>query len=151
MVKFYTFGNRMVELKKKPQILLIDDNLSEGRLFTEMVRECGLEEEIEICFFSESSAAWTFLNGTERPDLILLDLNLPHKGGIDLLGEIKTHATLRTIPVLVMTTSNHEQDVRKAYERHANAYVIKPVNIKDYIHVIQSIYNFWFKTALLHP
>ncbi len=142
----------MTELRKKPKILLIDDNLSEGRLFIEMVRECGLEAEIEICFFSESSTAWSFLNGdNERPDLILLDLNLPHKGGIDLLGDIKAHITLRTIPVIVMTTSNHEQDIRKAYEKYANAYVIKPVKIKEYIDVIQSIYNFWFKTALLQP
>jgi chemotaxis family two-component system response regulator Rcp1 len=137
---------------KKPQILLVDDSISDARIFAEIVRECGLEAELDILFVSESSKAWSLLNERKvLPDLILLDLKLPNKGGNELLADIKAHTTLRTIPVIIMTTSDHQSDVDTAYENYANAYIIKPAEINEFISTVKNIYNFWFQTALLKP
>ena len=84
-----------------------------------------------------------------RPDLILLDLNLPRKNGREVLAEIKEDPQLRTIPVVVLTTSGAEEDILKAYGLHANCYVVKPVGFESFVKAVQSIRNFWFSVVTL--
>jgi CheY-like chemotaxis protein len=86
---------------------------------------------------------------SRRPDLILLDLNLPRKDGREVLEELKTDSDLKTIPVVVLTTSKAEQDVLRSYQLHANCYVTKPVNFERFVEVIQSIEQFWLTAVLL--
>jgi CheY-like chemotaxis protein len=83
------------------------------------------------------------------PDLILLDLNLPKKDGREVLAEIKNDKDLKRIPVVVLTTSNAEQDILKAYDLHANCYITKPVDLNQFIHVLKSIENFWLSIVKL--
>jgi two-component system response regulator len=84
-----------------------------------------------------------------RPDLILLDLNLPKKNGPEVLSDIKSDPDLKRIPVLVMTTSSEPGDIQKAYSLNANCYITKPIQLDDFLNVVQSIENFWLKTARL--
>jgi CheY-like chemotaxis protein len=87
--------------------------------------------------------------GAPRPDLVLLDLNLPKKDGREVLAEIKDDAALKSIPVVVLTTSQAESDVLKSYQLHANCYISKPVGLENFIRVIQSIEGFWLETVRL--
>ena len=84
-----------------------------------------------------------------RPDLIMLDLNLPRKDGREVLAELKQHASLRTIPVVVLTTSRAEQDVLHSYELHANCYITKPVDFQQFLCVVKSIEQFWLTVVTL--
>jgi DNA-binding response OmpR family regulator len=89
--------------------------------------------------------------GAPRPDLILLDLNLPKKSGREVLREVKTHPDLKTIPVVVLTSSKSDDDVVKSYELHANAYILKPVDFHQFMKVMRAIEDFWFVTVKLPP
>ena len=86
-----------------------------------------------------------------RPDLILLDLNLPRKNGREVLAEIKADTNLRTIPIVVLTTSNDEEDILKAYNLNANCYVVKPVGFENFMKAMQSLRHFWFSVVALPP
>jgi len=86
-----------------------------------------------------------------RPDIILLDLNLPRKNGREVLAEIKADPDLKTIPVVVLTTSSSDEDILKAYGLHANCYVVKPIDFASFVQVIQSIRHFWFSVVTLPP
>ncbi len=86
-----------------------------------------------------------------RPDLILLDLNLPKKSGREVLAEIKEDPDLRRIPVVILTVSEAEQDIIKSYNLHANCYITKPVNLEQFMEVVQSIENFWLTVVMLPP
>ncbi len=88
---------------------------------------------------------------TPRPDIIILDLNLPKKDGREVLQEVKQDENLRNIPIVVLTTSTAEEDILKSYNLHANAYITKPVDFDQFIKVIKSIAKFWFETAELPP
>lgn len=85
------------------------------------------------------------------PDLIFLDLNLPRKDGKEVLDEIKNDPILRLIPVVILTTSQAEQDILRTYDLHANCYIVKPVDLEQFIHVIKTIENFWLKVVKLPP
>ena len=84
-----------------------------------------------------------------RPDIILLDLNLPRKNGREVLAEVKASPRLKQIPVLIMTSSKADEDIKQAYNLNANCYIAKPANLQDYVDVVRSIENFWFSTATL--
>jgi two-component system, chemotaxis family, response regulator Rcp1 len=84
-----------------------------------------------------------------RPDLVLLDLNLPKKNGREVLAEIKSTRNLKQIPVLVMTSSRAEDDIREAYALNANCYIVKPDDLHEYVNVVRAIEDFWFFTAML--
>jgi len=86
-----------------------------------------------------------------RPDLILLDLNLPKKDGLEVLAEIKVDEQLKRIPVVILTTSSAEQDILKTYDLHANCFITKPVDLDQFSAVVRSIQNFWFTSATLPP
>lgn len=89
--------------------------------------------------------------GSPRPDLVLLDLNLPRKDGREVLGEMRADPDLKTMPVVVLTTSKDEKDVTQAYGLHANCYIAKPVDLDEFIAVIKSIDQFWFTVVTLPP
>lgn len=142
-------------MEKKYKILLIDDNPGDARLTVEVIKECHLEEDINFDIISDSEFAMDFLlknhpyENAVRPDIILLDLNLPKKNGIEVLKEVKAQPSLKTIPIIMMTTSNAEFDLKSAYENGANAYVVKPPDFDKLIKTMECIINFWFRTVHL--
>lgn len=137
------------------ELLLVEDNPGDVRLTVEALKEGKVVNHLTVV--SDGEEAMTLLqrqgkySNATRPDLILLDLNLPKKSGIEVLAEVKKDADLKKIPVVVLTTSEAEQDVLRTYELHANCYVVKPVNLKQFVGVVQSIENFWLAVVKLPP
>lgn len=138
---------------RRSLILLVEDNQGDARLVREALHEAGAEAALEHVL--DGHEAMAFLRregsyiGAGRPDLILLDLNLPRKSGREVLAEIKTDSTLRRIPVVVLTSSQSDDDILSVYNLHANCYVPKPADLDRYLTVIRSIEQFWFTTARL--
>jgi chemotaxis family two-component system response regulator Rcp1 len=134
-------------------ILLVEDDAGEARLAQCALGRGGIYGN--IYHVEDGVEAMRFLRRQENyadvplPDLILLDLNLPRKDGREVLAEIKEDPELRLIPVVVLTTSETEQDVAETYRLHANAYIVKPVDLDGFIEVVRSIKDFWFSTAKL--
>lgn len=139
--------------KDKPRILLVEDNPGDIRLTQEALKESNTEIDLDVV--SDGEQAIDFLmkrnrfTDAKRPDIILLDLNLPKKNGIEVLKEIKFHDSLKKIPVIVLTTSDADHDITKAYGLHANCYILKPVDFDDFAKVIKLIDTFWFNTVKL--
>jgi CheY-like chemotaxis protein len=138
---------------RAPLILLVEDNLGDARLVSEALRETGsgsqlrhVDDGVEALAFLRRQGAH---DGAARPDLILLDLNLPRKSGREVLAEIKADDTLRRIPVVVLTSSQSDEDVLSVYTLNANCYVPKPADLDQFLAAIRSIEQFWFKTARL--
>ena len=135
------------------EILLVEDNAGDHRLTQEALREGKVYNNLH--WAKDGVEALEFLNrrgkysGAPRPDIILLDLNLPKKDGRQVLSEIKADGKLRSIPVVILTTSQAEEDVVKSYHLHANCYVTKPVDLEKFIVVVQSIDRFWLTIATL--
>jgi chemotaxis family two-component system response regulator Rcp1 len=135
------------------QILLVEDNLGDIRLTREALRESKVLNTLNVVRNGEQAVEYlrqtaNYTNAI-RPDLILLDLNLPKKNGQEVLAEIKTDPNLKRIPVVILTTSKAEQDVVQSYNLHANCYIIKPVNFEEFANVIRSIEAFWFSIVKL--
>ena len=135
------------------EILLVEDNPGDVRLTREALREGKVRNNLYVA--ADGVEALRFLRregehaGAVRPDLILLDLNLPRKDGREVLEEVKADPSLRYIPVVVLTSSQAEQDIVRAYDLHANCYVSKPVDLDQFIHVVKSIEDFWFTIVKL--
>lgn len=137
---------------KSLRILLVEDSPSDVRLIREALKETPLPVQISVA--RDGVEAMDYLNQAEmglvsRPDLVLLDLNLPRKNGREVLSEIKTSPTLKQIPVLIMTSSRADEDIFQAYELNANCYITKPTDLQEYVHVVRAIEDFWFLTATL--
>ncbi|MBK9053295.1 MAG: response regulator [Chloroflexi bacterium] len=138
---------------KPIEILLIEDSTTDILMTQEALHEAGLPNHLNIV--EDGVKALDFLRqiGTyaqaPRPDLILLDLNLPRKNGQEVLAEIKNDPHLQQIPVVVLTTSSAEEDIMKAYALHANCYVVKPLDFISFVEVIRSIRHFWFTVVTL--
>lgn len=138
---------------KPVEILLVEDNPADVRLTIEALKDAKVFNQLNVV--SNGADALTYLrrqgpySEATRPDLILLDLNLPKMGGLEVLDDIKNDPELRTIPVVVVTTSQAEQDIIKSYNSHANCYICKPVDLDQFITVIQSIQNFWLTIVKL--
>jgi two-component system, chemotaxis family, response regulator Rcp1 len=136
-------------------ILLVEDNPGDARLTKEAFRESKLRNNLHVC--ADGLEALDFLRergkyaGAARPDLILLDLNLPKKDGREVLADIKADPKLKSIPVVVLTTSQAEQDILKSYDLHANCYICKPVDLAQFVHVVNNIKDFWFEIVKLPP
>lgn len=134
-------------------ILLVEDNPGDVRLTREALRDARVRNTMHTV--GDGVEALAFLRqegryaGELRPDLILLDLNLPRMNGFELLQAIKTNDSFKLIPVVILTTSQAEQDIVKGYDLHANAYVTKPVDLEQFIHVIKSIEDFWLEIVRL--
>jgi len=130
------------------EILLVEDNPSDVLLTQIAMKECKIANRLHVA--NDGEAALAFLRrvgqhaDAARPDLVLLDLNLPKMDGRELLAEMKSDATLRTIPVVVLTTSDAETDVVRSYDLHANAYITKPLDMEQFIRVVRGIDDFWF-------
>ena len=137
------------------EILLIEDNPADIRLTQEAFREARLQNTVHVV--QDGVNAMAFIRQTApfqqapRPDLILLDLNLPKKDGREVLKEIKSDTHTRTIPVVVLTTSDDEADVLRSYDLHANAYLVKPIDILQFIKMIQTLEDFWLSVVKLPP
>ena len=135
------------------EILLVEDSPSDQLLAKEAFAESNLPTRLHIVVDGVDAMAFLRLEGKYqaalRPDLILLDLNLPRKDGRQVLAEIKGSEELKRIPVVVLTTSQSEQDLSDAYGLHANCYITKPVDFNDFRTVVQSIQGFWFQTVRL--
>jgi len=134
------------------RILLVEDNPADVRLTREMLRESKVRNDLLVAQTAEEAEeilGLTEADAETRPDLVLLDLDLPVKSGHDLLKELKSHSTLRRIPVVILSSSEAEEDVLKSYDQHANAYVTKPVDLDEITTIVQSIDQFWFQVVRL--
>ena len=134
-------------------ILLIEDNPADARITFEAIKETGIAGEVTILQNGKEAEEFLHRQGrfaqAERPDLILLDLNLPGKDGREILAVIKNDPLLRRIPVIVLTTSAAEHDVLDAYDLHANCYIVKPLNYDRILTTLERIGDFWFGVAKL--
>ncbi len=137
------------------EILLVEDNPGDVRLTKEALKEGKVMNVLNIVENGEEALAYLRRQGayaqTTRPDLILLDLNLPRKSGQEVLEEIKEDPDLRRIPVVILTVSEAEQDIIKSYNLHANCYITKPVNLEQFMEVIKNIEDFWLTVVMLPP
>lgn len=143
----------MIKKTRPVNILLIEDNPGDVRLTQEAFKEGRLSVNLSVVMDGVEAINFLRKIGEHKyaisPDLILLDLNLPKKDGREVLAEIKTDDELKLIPVVVLTTSNAEQDIIKTYSLHANCYINKPVDFEKFFDVIQKIEDFWLATAIL--
>ena len=135
------------------EILLVEDNPGDVRLTVEALKEGRLHNRLSVVGDGEKALAYLRHEGeyaqTVRPDLVLLDLNLPRKDGREVLSEMKDDPELKRIPVVVLTTSKAEEDILKMYDLHANCYITKPVDLDQFITVVKSIEAFWFSVVAL--
>lgn len=137
------------------EILLVEDNPGDVRLTQEALKEGKVRNHLYVVFDGIEALAFLHREGdytnSVRPDLILLDLNLPRMDGRELLAEIKDDDDLKRIPVVILTTSKAEEDVVKTYNLHANCYITKPVDLDQFITVVQAIEGFWMTIVKLPP
>jgi two-component system, chemotaxis family, response regulator Rcp1 len=135
------------------QILLVEDNLGDIRLTQEILKDSKIHNNLLVAKNGEEALAYLQRPGggenNVRPDLILLDLNLPRKHGYEVLERLKEDPELKRIPVVVLTSSKAEEDILKTYDLHANCYITKPVNLDQFCAVVKSIENFWLVVVKL--
>ena len=134
-------------------ILLVEDNTADARLMQEALSDARINGRLRVARDGEEAIAFLRQQapfaGAYRPDLILLDLNLPRKNGRDVLAEIKADDSLQSIPVVVLTTSQAGQDIHHAYQLHVNCYIVKPVDLEEFFSLMKTIEHYWFQTARL--
>jgi len=134
-------------------ILVVEDNAGDARLIREVLNESKIFNT--LYFVKDGVEAMDFLQSkgkykeSPKPDLIILDLNLPKKDGREVLAEIKDNDELKRIPVVIMTISQAEEDILKSYNLHANCYITKPIDLNQFIKVVKSIEDFWFSIVKL--
>jgi CheY-like chemotaxis protein len=142
-------------LGRPVEILLVEDNPGDVDLTRETLQDSKLLNHMNVVGNGVEAMAYLRRQGkyaeATRPDLILLDLNLPKKDGREVLAEVKADDRLRRIPVVVLTTSSAEQDILQTYDLHANCYITKPVNLDQFSAVVQAIEEFWFTIVKLPP
>jgi len=135
------------------EILLIEDSLSDATLTIEALRDGRIANN--VARVADGVEAMAYLrrqckyDGAIRPDLVMLDLNLPRKDGREVLEELKADAELKTIPVIVLTTSASDKDISRSYDLHANCFITKPVDYNQFTNVVRSIEDFWLKVVTL--
>jgi CheY-like chemotaxis protein len=135
------------------EILLVEDNAADVRLTREALKDAKVRNRLHVAADGVEAMAFLRREGRHadapRPDLVLLDLNLPKKDGREVLEEIKEDPELQNIPVVILTTSQAEEDVLRSYQLHANAYVTKPVDLERFLEVVRSIESFWLEIVRL--
>jgi chemotaxis family two-component system response regulator Rcp1 len=135
------------------EVLLVEDSPGDVRLTREAFKDAKVHINLHVA--TDGIEAMAFLGckgeyaGVPRPDLILLDLNLPKKDGREVLEEIKNSPALKSIPVVILTTSDSEQDILRSYRLHANCYITKPVGLDGFLKVVHSIDSFWLSVVKL--
>lgn len=134
-------------------IFLVEDNKADVRLIQEALKTSSLPHQVVTVRDGVEAMNYLHQEGeyanAQRPDLILLDLNLPRKDGREVLAEIKSDPRLKRIPVVILTTSKNQDDIFHSYDLHANCYITKPRNLNQLFQIIQSIEKFWFSTVTL--
>jgi len=137
------------------EILMVEDNPHDVRFTIEAFKDARVHNKMHVASDGEEAIEYLRRKGrhsrARRPDLVLLDLNLPKKNGREVLEEIKCDPELRKIPVLVLSTSEDEMDIKRAYDLHVNAYIHKPVDLDQFIKVAKAVEDFWFSVAKLPP
>lgn len=140
-------------LMRPVEILLVEDNAGDVRLTVEALRESKVRNHLSVA--RDGVEALAFLRrepsyaDAPRPDVILLDLNLPKKDGREVLEEIKEDEVLKSIPVVILTTSRADEDILRSYNLHANCYITKPVDLDQFLRVVRSIETFWLEIVTL--
>jgi chemotaxis family two-component system response regulator Rcp1 len=142
-------------LVKPIEILLVEDNPGDADLAREALDGSKFNNDLHVVDDGEKAMAFLRREGPyadmPRPDLILLDLNLPRKDGRQVLAEIKADDYLKRIPVVILTTSKAEEDVIKSYNLHANCYITKPIDLNQFLNVVRAIEDFWLSIVVLPP
>ena len=137
------------------EILLVEDNPGDVRLAREALKENKVRNNVHVV--EDGEAAMEFLRkqnkyqNVPRPDLVLLDLNLPKKDGREVLAEIKADDDLKRIPVVMLTISKAEEDIIRAYDRHVNCYITKPIDLDQFMKVVRTVEDFWLTIVKLPP
>jgi two-component system, chemotaxis family, response regulator Rcp1 len=135
------------------QILLVEDSPGDVRLTQEVLRDARIANDLHVVGDGEDAMAFMRQDGRfaghPRPDLVLLDLNLPRKDGREVLTEMHADPDLRAVPVIVLTTSDAEHDILRSYQLAANAYITKPIDLTEFIAVVRSIETFWLSIVRL--
>jgi len=138
---------------RKAEILLVEDNEADIRLTEEALRETKVPLNLNIVRDGQQAVDFVFKqNGfanSPTPDLMLLDLNLPYKNGKDVLFEIKSHPDLKTIPVIMLSTSQASEDINEAYKLHANCFLSKPVDFEEFLDLTRQITSYWLEKVML--
>jgi chemotaxis family two-component system response regulator Rcp1 len=141
------------ETHKPIDILLVEDNPGDARLAKESLKDSKIRNDLEIVGDGEEAMEFLKKKGKyadkSSPDLILLDLNLPKKDGMEVLKEIKEHEVFKKIPVVILTMSKSEEDILKTYNLHANCFITKPIDLDQFIKVVRSIEDFWLTIVKL--
>lgn len=143
------------QILKNIDILVVEDNSGDARLITEVLNDNKIFGSLFIV--NDGVEAMDFLRNKgkykkyPKPDLIILDLNLPKKDGREVLAEIKTDESLKHIPIVIMTISQAEEDILRSYNLHANCFITKPIDLNQFIKVVKSIEEFWFSIVKLPP
>jgi CheY-like chemotaxis protein len=139
--------------QKLVEILLVENNPGDIRLTQEALKEGKMKNKLNIVYDGAEATDFLFKRNKHidapRPDLIILDLNLPKKNGKEVLAEIKADESLKSIPVVILTMSKLEEDVVKAYNLHANCFITKPIDLIKFFEVVKSIEEFWFTLVKL--
>jgi len=142
-------------LDKPLEILSVEDNKGDIGLITEFFIDSKIRTNLYIAEDGEEVIQFLYAEdkflGSHSPDLIILDWNLPKKSGLEVLREIKANSNLKNIPVIILTTSSAETDISQAYDQHANAYLIKPIDFDEFVRIIKAIEDFWFQAVTLPP
>lgn len=137
------------------QILLVEDNQGDIRLAEEALKEIKVPNNLSVVMDGVEALSFLHREGryarAPRPDLTLLDLKLPKKDGHEVLAEIKNDPNLKRIPTAILTISSTEEDIIRSYNLHANCYIVKPIDLDQFIAVVKSIVNFWFTVVNLPP
>ena len=135
------------------QILLVEDSPGDVRLTQEVLRDARIANDLHVVGDGEEAMAFLRQEGEfadrPRPDLVLLDLNLPRKDGREVLSDIQSDPDLQSVPVIVLTTSGAEQDILRSYQLSANAYITKPIDLGEFVAVVRSIETFWLSIVRL--
>ena len=142
-------------MKRPIEILLVEDNPGDVMLTREAFEEGKISNNLNHVADGEEALAYLRKQGPythhPTPDLVLLDLNIPRKSGLEVLEEVKRDENLRNIPIVVLTTSEAEADILRSYHSHANAYITKPVDLEQFIKVVRTLEEFWLVVVRLPP
>jgi CheY-like chemotaxis protein len=146
-------NNLSSDMARPIELFLVEDNPGDIRLAKEMFKEAKMKLNLTVA--EDGVQAMDYLKKVcsdprmAKPELIILDLNLPKKDGREVLAELKTNEELKRIPVIILTSSTSAEDVSKAYGEHANCYIAKPVDLDEFARIIKTIEEFWFRTVIL--
>lgn len=142
-------------MSKNVHILLVEDNEGDIVLAREALKDARIINKVSVSRDGDEALDFLYQRGNPRnkemPDLVLLDINMPRVSGFEVLTTIKKDERLKAIPVVMLTTSSSEKDIRFAYEHHANCYITKPVDMEKFIEVVQKVEDFWLSIVRLPP